>query len=203
MRVVRLAALQPLRTVASFAAHVRSAHRGASRILPRPRAYRGNALRRLRAGEERPHDSGPLAPRPGGRAQGARRGALSLMSSRLAFPADGPREVLLVHPRAAADVQLFRLLVKLLLGAAVVPPPADRLAFAAARGHAALGGTGIGRSLAVFRLPVIADFFERMLKGGECRAVRAFAFAVFLYRVVMRFDPGPLRLGRRALDRTR
>src|SRR5205814_2226102 len=79
-RVVWCAALEPLRAVAALAAHVRRAHCGASGIFPRPRTHRGNAVRRLQPGEEWPDEPGSLAAGPRRRAQGARRGALSMLA---------------------------------------------------------------------------------------------------------------------------
>src|SRR5437868_7039994 len=115
----------------------------------------------------------------------------------------GARQPLLVHARAPADVELLRLLVELVLAAAIVVHAAEGLALAAARRLAALRGARIGGTLVGLRLPMVADLLERVLERGERGAMGARALAVFLHRAVMGLDPGALRLCGRALERTR
>src|SRR5215212_3458923 len=109
-------------------------------------------------------------------------------------------ELFLGHARAAADVELLRARVQLLLRAAADVDAAGGSAAAPACGTARSRCLIVRRPLRPLRLPVVADLLERMLEGGHRGAVRPFALAVGLDGAVVRLLVGALRLGRRALQ---
>src|SRR5206468_8192423 len=118
--------------------------------------------------------------------------ALLLLGDRLG-------ELLLAHAGAALDAVLLGTLVQLLLGVALDVDAAVGPGRPPARLRGALLRLGVGRALAVLRLPVVAAPLEGMLERGVGGAVRPLPLAVGLNGAVVGLGVGALRLGGRAL----